>query len=383
MFLARERENLILEPVRFGVIGAGGMGGNHARSFANIEGAKLVAVADVNAQTAQKVAEETGARAFETAEDLIENGDVEAIIIATPHFFHPPVAEFAAKRGVHVLSEKPIAVTVSSAAAMIAACDAGGVMLGVMFQQRLEGVRVHMKSLIESGALGQLHRISMTAPWYRPQAYYDMGAWRGTWKGEGGGILMNQAPHSLDQFVWLAGRSPQSVQAIATTRLHNIEVENTAHAICDFGDGLTGYFYASTAEVPTSERVEIAGDKGVLVLEGGSLRFYELETPISEHLTTATGGFDRPKGQWRDVEYEAKPQNHAQVTQRFAQAVRANDPSLLVADGREGLKALEMANAISLAGFTRQQVNLPLDRARFDAMLSQLQNGVTPESLTL
>ena len=357
------------------------MGGNHARSFKDIEGAQLVAVADVNAQTAQKVAQETGAKAFETAEDLIANGDVEAIIIATPHFFHPPVAEFAAARGVHVLSEKPIAVTVSSADAMIAACDKGGVMLGVMFQQRLEGVRVHMKRLIESSALGKLHRISMTAPWYRPQAYYDMGAWRGTWKGEGGGILMNQAPHSLDQFVWLAGRAPQSVQAIATTRLHTIEVENTAHAICDFGDGLTGYFYASTAEVPTAERVEIAGDKGVLVLEGASLRFYELEQPISQHLGTATGGFDRPSGAWRDIEYEAKPQNHAEVTREFAKAVRAKDPSLMVADGREGLRALEMANAISLAGFTRQEVELPLDRQKFDAMLSQLQAGAAPSEL--
>ncbi|RYG55291.1 Gfo/Idh/MocA family oxidoreductase, partial [bacterium] len=209
-----------MQPVRFGVIGVGGMGGHHARSFKDLAEGTLVAVADVNAETAQKVAAETGAKAFVDANDLIDNGDVEAIIIATPHFFHPPVAEYAASKGVHVLTEKPIAVTVSAADRMIEAAEKGGVLLGVMFQQRTEKVRIKMKAMIDGGELGAVHRVSMMAPWYRPQAYYGSGAWRGTWKGEGGGILMNQAPHSLDQFVWLAGGSPQSVQAIAGTRLH-------------------------------------------------------------------------------------------------------------------------------------------------------------------
>ncbi|MBW3637839.1 MAG: Gfo/Idh/MocA family oxidoreductase [Armatimonadetes bacterium] len=370
-----------MEPVRFGVIGVGGMGGNHVRSFQDIEEAQLVAVGDVNEQAAQKVGEETGARAFTDYKDLIDNGDVQAILIATPHFFHPPVAEYAASKGVHVLSEKPVAVTVSAADKMIAACDEGGVFLGVMFQQRTDSARRAMKDLIESGALGQLHRISMTAPWYRPQAYYDSGAWRGTWKGEGGGILMNQAPHSLDQFVWLAGGSPQSVQAIADTRGHSIEVENTAMAICDFGDGKIGYFYASTAEVPGGERVEIAGDKGLLTLDDQGLRFYELETPLTEHLTTSKENFGRPKGAWRTIEHEGKGQSHVTVTRAFCRAIQNQDASLMVADGREGLKALELANAILTAGYTRREVPMPLDRATFDAMLEKLQNGAKPSEL--
>ena len=370
-----------MEPVRFGVIGVGGMGGNHARSFGEVEEGTLVAVADVNPDTAQKVGAETGAKVFADANDLIDHGDVEAILIATPHFFHPPVAEYAASRGVHVLSEKPVAVTVSAADAMIAACDAGGVMLGVMFQQRTDFVRLKMKQIIDEGALGAIHRISMTAPWYRPQAYYGSGAWRGTWKGEGGGILMNQAPHSLDQFVWLAGGSPQSVQAICDTRLHSIEVENTAMAICDFGDGKIGHFYASTAEVPGGERVEIAGDKGLLVLDGKGLSHFQLETPISAHLTTATGAFDAPKGTWREVEVEKGGGGHTTVTRAFCRAVQAKDPSLLIADGREGLRALELANAILSAGYTHREVKLPLDRAKFDAMLTSLQSGTKPQEL--
>ena len=371
-----------MEPVRFGVIGVGGMGGNHARGFAEMEEATLVAVADVNAETADQVAQETGATAFNSAEELIEKGDVEAILIATPHFFHPPVAMHAAAHGVHVLSEKPLAVTVSAADAMVEAAQKAGTLLGVMFQQRLNGARAKMKQMVEEGALGELHRVSMVAPWYRPQAYYDMGAWRGTWKGEGGGILMNQAPHSVDQFIWLMGENPRSVQAMAQTRLHNIEVENTAMALVDFGPGKLGYFYASTAEVPGGERVELAGDKGLLVLDKG-LRFFELETPISEHLPVAEGSFSKPEGSWKDIEIDVPSGGHRDVTRAFCRAVRAGDASLMVADGREGVKALELTNAILMAGYTHREVEFPLDRNAVDAMLQSLQEGVTPEQLKL
>ncbi len=359
----------------------GGMGGHHARSFAQLPGMTLAGVADVNEQTAQKVAQETGARAFTDASEMLSSGAIEAVLIATPHFFHPTVAIEAASKGIHVLSEKPLAVTASQGDAMIEACEEAGVLLGVMFQQRTTSARTAMKAIIDRGELGELHRINMVAPWYRTQAYYDSGAWRGTWKGEGGGILMNQAPHSLDQFVWLFGQSPKSVQAICDTRLHSIEVENLAVAICDFGDGKTGQFYASTSDVPSGERVEIVGDRGMLCIDDHGLRFLELETPLGEHLKSAPGGFDSPKRAWRDIPNEGEGQSYAQVLTSFANAVRADDASLLVADGRDGLKALELANAILLAGYTRREVALPLDRTAFDAMLEQLQSGASPSSL--
>ncbi len=372
-----------MDPVRFGVIGVGGMGGNHARSFAKVEEATLVAVADVNAETTAKVAQETGAKGFASAEELIEKGDVEAILIATPHFFHPPVAMHAAAHGVHVLSEKPIAVTVAAADAMVEAADQAGTLLGVVFQQRIEDKRAKMKQMVDDGLLGELHRISVVAPWYRPQAYYNLGAWRGTWKGEGGGILMNQAPHSMDQFIWLMGETPRNVQAMAQTRLHEIEVENTAMALVDFGPGKSGYFYASTADIPGGERVELAGDKGLLTLDQNGLRFYELEMPLSQHIATAPGGFDQPKGSWRDVEIDVPNGNHTDVVRAFCRAVRANDDSLMTATGRDGIKALELANAILMAGYTHREVQFPIDRNAVDAMLKSLQEGVTPEQLKI
>jgi len=363
-----------MNPVRFGIVGVGGMGGHHAKTLGQMPETQLVAVADLNPDTAQRVASETGARAFSDSRALLESG-VEAVLIATPHPFHAAVTREAATRGVHVLSEKPLAVSSSEADAMIAGCNEAGVLLGVMFQQRTDGARLAMRGMIQRGELGALHRISMTAPWYRTQAYYDSGSWRGTWKGEGGGILMNQAPHSLDQFVWLFGRSPSSVLAICETRLHNIEVENVAVALCDYGEGVTGQFYASTSDVPSGERVEIAGDRGLLVHDEHGLRFLELVTPLSQHLREAKGGFDTPERAWRTVEHSNEVEAHVKVVVAFARAVRENDASLLVASGRDGLAALELANAILLAGATRREVSLPLSRAGFDDLLRALQEG--------
>jgi len=363
-----------MNPVRFGVVGVGGMGGHHAKTLSEMPEVQLVAVADLNPDTAQRVASETGARAFSDSRALLGSG-VEAVLIATPHPFHAAVTREAARRGVHVLSEKPLAVSASEADAMIAQCDEAGVLLGVMFQQRTNGARLAMREMIQRGELGELHRISMTAPWYRTQAYYDSGSWRGTWKGEGGGILMNQAPHSLDQFVWLFGRSPSSVHAICDTRLHTIEVENVAVALCDYRRGVTGQFYASTSDVPSGERVEIAGDRGLLVHDERGLRFLELRTPLSQHLREAAGGFEAPEREWRTIEHPADAETHVKVVAAFARAVRENDASLLVANGRDGLAALELANAILLAGATRREVSLPLARAAFDDLLRALQNG--------
>lgn len=366
-----------MEPVKIGIVGVGGMGGSHATSMHEIQEVELTAVADVSPEVANRVAESTGAKAFTSYEEMIRKGGIEAVLIATPHFFHPPMAEYAARHGVHVLSEKPVAVTVAAADKMIKTCKDKGVKLGVMFQQRTDPARRKIREMVQSGVLGELHRVAMTVPWYRPQAYYDSGAWRGTWKGEGGGVLMNQAPHNLDQFVWLGGM-PQSVQALALTRHHKIEVDNTALAIFDYGNGKVGWLYVSTAELSIGERVELAGEKGALVLDNGKLRHYELEQSMTEHLPTEASMFGSIKGEWHDVELEDVPFGHIEVTRAFARAIRANDDSLMVATGEDGLRALEIANAMLLAGFTHREVELPVNRGKFERMLKKLQQGASP-----
>src|SRR5690606_8806082 len=191
--------------------------------------------------------------------------------------------------------------------------------------------RKKVHQMIQSGELGALHRISLSVPWYRTQAYYDSGAWRGTWQGEGGGVLMNQAPHSLDQFLWIGGQ-PKTVQAIATTRMHNIEVENTAAAICDYGDGKVGMFYVSTAELATAERLEVLGENGALMWDGSKLSLMKPEQPVRDHMFSNQGNSGNG-GTWSEVEIPDAPSGHGEVHRAFANAIRANDESLLVANG--------------------------------------------------
>ncbi len=368
-----------MKPVKYGVIGVGGMGAGHCSLLHEMPETELVAVADVNAETAKTTGEKYGAKPFIDYKKMIRSGGVEAIAIVTPHFFHPVIAQYAAQHGVNVMTEKPLAVTVKAGDKMIASCAEAGVLLGVMFQQRLQPWRKKMRELVQAGELGALHRISMSVPWYRTQAYYNSGSWRGTWKGEGGGVLMNQAPHSLDQFIWLGGQ-PKSVQAIATTRLHDIEVENTAAAIFDYGTGQIGQFYVSTAEIALAETVEIVGENGALVWDGKTLRRQKPESPINEHMRTAQGNSGND-GTWSEIELEDAAEGVGEVHRAFARAIRENDPSLMIANGEDGLRSLELANSILLAGYTRREVQLPLDRNAFERTLKKLQAGTKPQEL--
>ena len=190
---------------------------------------------------------------------------------------------------------------------------------------------------------------------------------------------MNQAPHSLDQFIWLGGQ-PKSVQAIATTRLHEIEVENTASAIMDYGTGQIGQFYVSTAEIPLVETMEIVGENGALIWNGTTLRRLTPESPINEHLKTSSA-MSGNEGTWSEIELEDAPEGVGEVHRAFARAIRENDPTLMVASGEDGLRSLELANAILLAGYTRREVKLPLARDAFERTLKKLQNGIKPQEL--
>lgn len=362
-----------MTPLKLGIVGVGGMGGIHARGLKDTAGIELVAVCDLNADMAQKVGEETGATPYTDYSKFLRSG-LEAVLIATPHPFHAKAAIEAAKRGIHVLSEKPIAVTVREGDSMIAACREAGVLLGVNFQQRAEPVRKRMKEMVDAGVLGAIHRVEMSAPWYRTQAYYDSGAWRGTWKGEGGGILMNQAPHSLDQFLWIGG-APKRVQALAFTRLHKIEVENTCTALCDYGDGKAGVFYASTAEIPAPERFELWGDRGALKLENGVLSHFKTGASLAEHLAGTPTMWATIPGEWQTIEVTETVDVNVESVLAFARAVRANDPSLMLATGEDGLASLELGNAFLMAGFSHREVELPLNRTAYTRILAKLRAG--------
>ena len=362
-----------MKTVRFGVIGVGGMGTAHAKGIVEAKDASfnLAAVADIDAARARKVGRELGVKWFADGPALIESGLVDAVLVATPHYFHPPLAIRAARAGLHVLTEKPMAVSVGPAREMVRQCARRKLALGVMFQQRNRANMRTMKQMLDAGEVGEVFRVQMIcSTWYRTQAYYDGGSWRGTWNGEGGGILLNQAPHSLDLFQWIGGM-PRRVLARVGTRHHRIEVENTANAILEYEGGKTGYIYATTAEAPGMEQLLVAGDKGTLVADGqGGLRFGKLALSLKKHLATSKEAFVSPPCQWRDVPLPQTSATHIDITRAFVDHVLRG--GALVASGKEGINELELSNAIYISGYRNKPVTLPVDAAEMERLLSEL-----------
>lgn len=359
------------DKVRFGVIGTGGMGSGHCSMIPSIPETTLTAICDVDVNTRNTIQEKYGVPAFDTYEALLDSGLVDAVVIATPHYFHPPIAIEAFKRGIHVLSEKPIGVTVSSADAMIAAAKASGLKFAIMYQMRGETQNRKAHEIIESGQIGEIYRTNLIMGWYRSQAYYNSGGWRATWGGEGGGVLINQSPHCLDLFSWLAGM-PSTIIARTNTRLHDIEVEDEAVALLDYPNGATGYIYASTNEVPQTQRIEICGDKGKIVLDSSNLTLYGVETPIKQFTVESTSMWSAPKAEPIAIELDAPTdiKGHGVITQNFARAILYGEP--LLTPGEEGLNALELINGIILSGKTGKKVTLPVDRAEYDTLIESL-----------
>ena len=369
-----------MKKIRFGIVGMGVIGNLHARTItedASDEFA-LSAVADIVPDIAGKAGEKYGVPSFNDGLALYDSGLVDAVIIATPHYWHPPLGIEAARRKIHVLCEKPLGVRVGPARAMIAECGRQGVAMGCMLMQRTRATMMKMKELVDSGLIGEVFRVEMIcSSWYRTQAYYDSGAWRGTWDGEGGGILLNQAPHSLDLFQWIGGM-PNRVTAVLATRAHRIEVENSANIICQYDQpGKVGYIYATTAELPGTERLMVVGDKGTLIAEGGKLRHGELDMAISDHLVKSSAAsadhIPHPKAAWKDVEVASGDQygKHIEVTRAFARHLLHGTP--LVVTGKEAINELEISNAAYLSGFNGGAVDLPVDAGAINELILRLE----------
>ena len=253
--------------------------------------------------------------------------------------------------------------------AMNAAAEASGKVFGIMWNQRTTPIFRRAREIVQSGALGQPKRLVWTITnWYRSQAYYESGGWRATWAGEGGGVLLNQAPHNLDLWQWIFGL-PDRIRAFCTNgKYHNIEVEDDATIYAEYKNGATAVFITSTGEYPGTNRLEISGDRGKLVLENGKLHFWKLETPEREACFTEKAGFPH----WPMTEEVYEPNDngpaHRGILQNFSDAIRLGTP--LLAPGAEGIRELSISNAAYLSAWTNDWVSLPVDDAAFDAQLN-------------
>ncbi len=354
-----------MDEVRVGVIGIGNMGSSHCRQIAggNIDGATLAAVCDIKPERLEWARENLDGefKTFEDAAEMMASGLLDAVIIATPHYDHPPLAIKGFAEGLHVLTEKPAGVYTRQVKEMNEAAAESDRVFAIMFQQRTSAAYKKLKDLIDSGELGELLRIDwISTAWYRTQFYYDSGGWRATWEGEGGGVLMNQCPHDLDMMQWLFGM-PERVRATCFYgKYHDIEVEDEVFATMEYPNGAIGTFKAGTGEAPGTRRLEVFCERGKLVMEGG-LKLWRARTPVPEHLATCEQSFGKPECWECDIPVGRRGGSaHAEVLNRFVQAI--NGEGELVARGEDGLNGLALANAMLLSSWTDDAwVDLPLD----------------------
>ncbi|MCM8784632.1 MAG: Gfo/Idh/MocA family oxidoreductase [Candidatus Omnitrophica bacterium] len=368
-----------MKKLKIGVIGVGGMGSAHCNSVKNLEETELVFVSDIDENVAKKKGEELGVKYFTDYKEAIKSGLAEGVIIATPHWFHPEIAVFAFENGLHVLSEKPIAVKVSDADKMIEAAKKSGKIFTIMFQRRTEPIFMKAIEIAKSGALGEIHKTVCIDPWYRTQAYYNSGGWRATWKGEGGGVLINQAPHTIDLFTCIGGL-PKKIYAKTRTKMHDIEVEDEVSAFLEYENGSWGYYYTSTCEPVGPLHMEFTGNKGKLVIRGDTLTFYSFEYPLKESIEKVESMWGSLKYTEEKIEITSNIQRgHSAIIRNFARAVLYGEK--LIVNGEEGLNSVEFINACILSGKKDKSVEIPVDRKEYDQLMEELKKSSKPKKV--
>lgn len=354
-----------MDKVRFAIIGIGNMGTSHALNLCGeIRGAELTAVCDTNPERLKWAKEhlpET-VQVFGTPEALFASGAMDAVLIATPHYDHPTLAVQAFESGYHVLVEKPAGVFTKAVREMNGAAAKSGKQFGIMYNQRTNPLYAKLRDLVLSGELGTIRRTNwIITNWYRSQSYYDSGGWRATWAGEGGGVLLNQDPHQLDLWQWTTGMMPKRVRAFCHFgKYRNIEVEDDVTAYVEYENGATGLFVTTTGEAPGTNRFELTGDNGKIVVEDGKLTFWRLRVPEPQFNAVYTGGFGQPEC-WKceiPVSGGDGPQ-HKGILQNFTNALLRGEK--LLAPGEEGIHGLTISNAMHLSAWTDDWVDLPLD----------------------
>lgn len=344
----------------FGIIGCGVIAHFHARAIADIRGAKLVACYDTMPAAADKLAEATGCKAYHDLRAMLADPAVDVVTIGTPSGAHLEPALAAARAGKHLIIEKPLEITLQRCDKIIEACDKAGVVLSTIFPSRFHESSIEIKRAVDQGRFGRLTIGDAFVKWYRSQAYYDSGAWRGTWELDGGGALMNQAIHSVDLLTWLMG---PVVEVSARTGLlahERIAVEDVALATVQFANGAMGVIEATTAAYPGYlKRIEIHGSAGSAVMEEEDLRKWDFAKPskrdaaIQQKMTekkSTGGGAADPKA--------IGHHGHARQFQDVLTAIRRGTKPLI--DGPEGRRSVEIVLAIYKSAETGRSVALPL-----------------------
>ncbi len=362
-----------MDKVRLGVIGIGNMGSAHIKNFlkGKLPEIDITAVADIKPERLEWAKEQLpDVKCFNNEKDLMDSGEVDAVLIATPHYFHPPYAIEALEKGLHVMSEKPAGVYTKQVRELNKVADESDKIFAIMFNQRTNCLYRKAHELVHSGVYGELKRVTwIITDWYRTQAYYNSGGWRATWSGEGGGVLLNQCPHQLDLWQWICGM-PEKITAICHEgKWHNIEVEDDVMIYAQYPNGATGTFITTTGDYPGTNRLEITLDKAKLICEDDKLIVNELNCSTEEFTKTSEEGFAKIEYTEFEAELDGRNLQHVEVLNKFAAAILRGEP--LTAKGQEGINGLMISNAAFLSSWLGKTVELPIDEELYYNMLQE------------
>ncbi|MBO5992369.1 MAG: Gfo/Idh/MocA family oxidoreductase [Lentisphaeria bacterium] len=364
-----------MKKVRFGIVGIGNMGSTHVKLIDAMNDGEITAVCDINPAAFDRISDDIRQKLVccTDLDEFLSLDNIDVVVVAVPHYDHPYIAVKAMEHGKHIIVEKPITVHKKAAQALIdESRKYPHLIRALMFCQRTLPAHIKLKQLIDSGELGKITRINwIITDWFRTQHYYDSGDWRASWRGEGGGVLLNQCPHQLDLMQWLFGM-PEKVRATAKLgKYHDIEVEDEVNAYLEYADGKVANFIASTGEMPGTNRLEITCTRGRVVLERGKIEFIRNEIPTDTYIKTSDQSFVKSENWVCDVKVqEDKGSQHQRIFQNVADALLRGKE--LIAPLEDGIRGLELGNAMLLSGLKDKTVTLPIDADEYAEMLGKL-----------
>ena len=357
-----------MDKVRYGIIGIGNRGSTTVLTIFDAGEAKdavVSAMCDINPAKIEYIKSKTtnkDAVYFEDYKEMLDSGLCDAVLVETPHYQHPEIVIECLKRGIHVICDKPAGVYTKQVREMNAVAEQSNAKFTMMFNQRTNHLFRKMREIIAAGELGEIQRVNwIITDWYRTQAYYDSGSWRATWAGEGGGVLINQSPHQIDLVSWVVGMQPKAVNGFCKYgRWHDVEVEDEVTAYFEYENGATGVFITTTGEAPGTNRFEVSGTKGKLLRENGKLIFTRNEIDSAEWSRTTHHGFKKPQSETFEVETDGENTQHTGIINNFTAHLLGREE--LFVDGKEGIRGVELMNAIELSGWRGgARVELPIN----------------------
>ncbi len=362
-----------MEKVRLGIIGVGNMGSAHIKNFlkGDLPEFIITAVADIKQERLNWAKEQLPeVKTYLDASSLMDSGEVDAVLIATPHYAHPELVIEALNKGLHAMSEKPAGVYTKRVREMNEVAKKSDKIFAIMFNQRTNCLYRKAHELVNSGKFGEFKRMTwIITDWYRTQTYYNSGGWRATWSGEGGGVLLNQCPHQLDLWQWICGM-PNKITAVCHEgKWHNIEVEDDVMIYAEYENGATATFITTTGDYPGTNRLEITLDKAKIICENDKLLVEETVQFVSDNIKNSKVGFDEIETTSYEPELDGRNLQHVEVMNKFAAAILRGEE--LTASGEEGINGLMLSNAAFLSSWLGKSVTLPIDEDLFYDMLQE------------